>query len=188
MLGFDTDAIEELTHARKVLDWQTRLSSDDAFLFVNAKQLANEMVENGDDLSTLRADTLATAIQLHCAKRFSTLGSQSAIVSDGLERAIDLIHASLPQTVSLTEMIAISGLSRQHLLAGFRSRTGTSPHQYIIRERLARAQFLFRTTTRCVSEIAQDVGCANAEHLGKMFRQHLKISPRAWQLKNNRRR
>ena len=54
----------------------------------------------------------------------------------------------------------------------------------ITQERLNRAKCLLSATNQPLTEIARDVGCANAEHLGHIFRQHLGVSPSAWRRLN----
>lgn len=181
---FDTRATEDLLHDARSAEWQSRPSTDEAFIAANAAELVSALQEDEDDLALLRAQTIATNLHLYSVRRFSSGRSPSIGEGDAIGRAIDLIHASFPRAVSLNELVAASGLARGQLLLGFRARTQMSPHQYIIRERLFRAKSLLLGTKRSLAEIAYDVGCANAEHMGRMFRQRLNMSPRAWRLKN----
>lgn len=161
------------------LAWQTRVCAEDPFISASALQLAAALCED-DPLAVLMAETVATTLHLHVAGRFSDLKSATPVGDAGLGRALDLIHAELPRSVTLAQMVAASGLPRGRFLIAFRARTGVSPHQYILRERLARARALLETTQRSVDEIAAEVGCANAGHLGQLFRRQLGISPQAW--------
>ena len=180
-LFVEPQAIDEmLDRPAPGLDWQTRVDAGDPFIATASQRLAGALRESVDPLSSLLAETLATALHLHVAGRFSNAGRDVAPVDTGIGRVLDLIHAELPNALSLSQMIAASGLPRARFLASFRARTGVSPHQYILRERLARARLLLEKTTRSIGDVAAEVGCANAGHLAQLFRRHLGLSPRAW--------
>lgn len=174
------EATNELLGESKSPAWQTRASAEDSFVSAALQGLAAVMSQGSDSLAALLAETLATSLHLHAVSRFSDRRFELPAGSEGLGRVLDLIHSELPHSVSLERMAEAAGMPRGRFLVAFRSRTGVSPHQYILRERLARAKSLLETTRRPLHEIAAEVGCANPGHLARMFRQHLDTSPRAW--------
>ncbi len=184
---FNSGATERLLHDARATEWCSRASTDHAFIAASGFELANALQGEDDGLTALHAQTVATSLHLYSVRRFSRRGASWSDSGNAVDRAIELIQASLPNTVSLDELVAVSGLARGQFLQAFRARTKQSPHQYIIHERLCRAKSLLLSTDRCLAEIARDVGCANAEHMGRMFRQHLDMSPRAWRVRNGRR-
>ena len=167
--------------------WRTRPEAGDPFLSAALARLAQALARaEVDPLAPLLAETLATTVHLHAAERFSDLRAAGVGPGDSVERALDLILDELPRAVPLARMVAVSGLPRGRFLAAFRSRTGVSPHQFILHERLARARMLLETTRRPVGEVAEAVGCANAGHLTQLFRKHLDTTPRAWRHQRGR--
>ena len=167
--------------------WRTRAEAGDPFLSAALARLAQALSRaESDPLAPLIAETLATAVHLHAAERFSDLRAAEGGADDGVERALDLILDELPRAVPLARMVAVSGLPRGRFLAAFRRRAGVSPHQFILHERLTRARALLETTRRPVGEVAQAVGCANAGHLTQLFRKHLDTTPRAWRHQRGR--
>lgn len=161
------------------LDWQTRICAEDPFVSASMQRLALALCDDNDPLAALTVKTIASSLHLHAVGRFSGLKADFS-AGDGLDRVLDLIHSELPRSVTLAEMVTASELPRGRFLIAFRTKTGVSPHQYILRERLARARALLETTRRSVDEIAAEVGCASASHLGQLFQRQLGISPHAW--------
>jgi AraC family transcriptional regulator len=58
--------------------------------------------------------------------------------------------------------------------------TGLSPYQYVIQQRLAKAQELLRTTDRSIVEIAIESGFANQSHLTIVFQKNLSVTPKKY--------
>jgi AraC-like DNA-binding protein len=71
-------------------------------------------------------------------------------------------------------------LSGFHFNVAFRKSVGDSPHQYIIRRRIERAQGLMLSTDLSLSEIAAQCGLADQAHLTRLFRKVAGESPAAW--------
>jgi len=167
--------------------WRMRPEAADPFLSASLARLARALrrVET-DPLAALLAETLATALHLHVAERFSDLRGPGGDGGDGVERVLEPILDELPRAVPLARMVAVSGLPRGRFLLAFRQRTGVSPHQFILHERLARARALLEATRRPLDEIAQAVGCASAGHLTQLFQRHLKPTPGAWSRQRGR--
>jgi AraC-like DNA-binding protein len=55
-----------------------------------------------------------------------------------------------------------------------------SPHGYIIRRRVERAQGLMLSTARPLRDIAAECGLADQAHLTRLFRRIVGESPAAW--------
>lgn len=92
-----------------------------------------------------------------------------AYIEDRLEGSI--LVADLAKVVSLS----ISYFSRC-----FKYSFGDSPHTYIIRTRIQRAQTLMMTTRESLSQIALACGLLDQAHLCKCFRQVTGTTPGAW--------
>jgi len=187
-LSIDPGATEALLHQSETgIDWHTRSSAEDAFISSTLSRLAAALDAGpGDRLASLTAETLATALHLHIAARFSDAGVAVDARNDALGRVLDLIHASLPQPVSLSEMVAASNLPRARFLASFARQTGHTPYQYILCERMARARHMLETTRVPVGEIASAVGCANAGHLTRLYRAQYDSTPLSWRQRHGR--
>jgi len=100
--------------------WRTRPSADDPFIAATVGRLTQAIVSDpADRLASLTAETLATALHLHLTSRFSDLWVRQDESQESLRRVIDLIHSTLPQAVSLSEMVRASRLPRARFLVDF---------------------------------------------------------------------
>jgi AraC-like DNA-binding protein len=90
------------------------------------------------------------------------------------------IEARLDQPIHLKELSAISKLSTAYFSRAFKLTFQETPHAYIVRHRLERAETLMLTTDLLLSDIAARCGFADQAHLCRLFRQHYAKSPAAW--------
>jgi len=90
------------------------------------------------------------------------------------------IEARLDQPVRLKELSAISKLSTAYFSRAFKLTFRETPHAYIVRHRLERAESLMLTTDLLLSDIAARCGFADQAHLCRLFRQQYAKSPAAW--------
>jgi len=74
-------------------------------------------------------------------------------------------------------MSAVSGLSLYHFAREFKRSTGMTPHNYLSRKRVERAQEMLARTDLSLSEIAIAVGLFDQSHLARHFRQILGLTP-----------
>jgi transcriptional regulator of acetoin/glycerol metabolism len=87
-----------------------------------------------------------------------------------LRRIEQFVDSRLDQKMPVEIMADVAGLSVHHFARMFRHSTGESPHAYIVRRRIERAQRLIRGTDRPLASIATEVGFADHSHLSKHFR------------------
>ena len=86
-------------------------------------------------------------------------------------------HATSPLLIS--DVCQASGLSRTLLERLFRKHLGVSPYEHIIRQRLATADLLLKTTRLPIAEIAERVGYSTVEHFTTTYTKRRKLSPGA---------
>jgi AraC family transcriptional regulator len=96
-----------------------------------------------------------------------------------LRRISDLVEARLGERLSVHELAAGLGLSAGFFSRAFRAAAGTSPHDYIIDRRLARARFLLRDPALGLAAIAQAAGFSSHAHMSAVFKDRLGASPSA---------
>jgi AraC family transcriptional regulator len=90
------------------------------------------------------------------------------------------IETHLDWTIQTKHLAQLVNLSPFHFCRTFRDSFGLSPHQYVMRKRLERAQGLMLTTSASLSQIAADCGLADQAHLTKQFRKLVGESPAVW--------
>jgi len=86
--------------------------------------------------------------------------------------------------LSLGDLAAEANLSEFHFARMFRASFGVAPHEWVMQQRLARAQDLLRNTTLPLATVAERCGFASASHFSRRFALQLGASPscyrRAW--------
>ncbi len=82
--------------------------------------------------------------------------------------------------VSIAELVALGSLGRSQFLARFRSATGASVGQMLLRIRLREAQRMMREGRCNLLEISLACGFGSQSHFNHRFRQATGMSPRAW--------
>jgi AraC family transcriptional regulator len=90
------------------------------------------------------------------------------------------IEANVDATIRIKELAQLVNLSSFHFFRAFRESFGDSPHGYVMRRRVERAQGLMLTTTASLGQIAADCGLADQAHFNKLFRRFVGETPGAW--------
>lgn len=97
-----------------------------------------------------------------------------------LARAEQFISDEYARRLSLADLAAAAGISRQHLLKLFRMRRGQTPAHYLSERRLGAAAERLLHTGLLVREIAEQCGFANEYHFSRKFKEAYGLSPRKW--------
>ena len=97
-------------------------------------------------------------------------------VPAGARRA-RLRRAHLGENISLNDLAAAVALSRFHFARMFRQSVGTSPHEYVLQQRLERARTMLSRTNASLLEIAGCCGFADQSHMNRVFRKRVGQTP-----------
>jgi AraC family transcriptional regulator len=90
------------------------------------------------------------------------------------------IEANLDSTIRVKDLAELVKLSSFHFCRAFRDSFGDSPHGYVMRRRVERAQGLMLTTNASLGQIAADCGLADQAHFNRLFRRFVGESPGMW--------
>jgi transcriptional regulator GlxA family with amidase domain len=71
-------------------------------------------------------------------------------------------------------------MSERSFARHFRAETGTTPHQWLVHQRVLAAQRLLETTDGSVDRVAETAGLRTAATLRQHFRHRLRTSPTAY--------
>jgi AraC-like DNA-binding protein len=93
-----------------------------------------------------------------------------------IERAKHYLHDKFNESVSLDELVALTRLSRFHLVRAFALHTGIPPHAYQLKLRIERACVLLRAGVTA-AEAATQVGFADQSHFTRHFKRLRRITP-----------
>jgi len=123
-------------------------------------------------------NTLAMYLLRHCASCQFQLPEQTSPLSRSqLRLVIDYINANLNQKLRLVAIANLLDMSQYHFSRVFKQSTGTTVHQYVLRQRVEQAKQLLQTTQLSVAEIAHRVGFSDQSQLTAQFRKLTGITP-----------
>jgi len=144
-------------HVETVLECLVRAESDSGFHTVARRDLG-------------LADTSAL-------DRVSVRTYRGGLSPARLRRVTELVHAKIEDELSLQEMAESAGLSTTYFSHMFRKSTGESPHQFVLRLRVARAKEMLRAVEVRVLDVAVACGFKTQQHFARVFRRLCGVSP-----------
>jgi AraC family transcriptional regulator len=97
-----------------------------------------------------------------------------------IQRVTAHIESHLDGPITTQDLATIAKVSTYHFTRAFRESLSETPHGYVMRRRVERAQGLMLTTNVALGRIAIDCGFADQAHFNKLFRRLAGQSPGAW--------
>jgi AraC family transcriptional regulator len=150
-------------------------------------RLAEAEVRTGCASGRLYGESLCMALATRMLRQYAVASSKARPPRAGLttqqcQRVRDHIHAHLDGDLSLATLAHEAGLSAQQLLEAFRKTFGTTPHQYILRERINYAKRLLATQPVSIADVALTVGFSTQSHFTAAFRRAVGVTPRRFRV------
>jgi len=153
-----------------------------------------KLLQNADaaleaDRAAARAALTQAAALLQAAYDREAAGSprteDGPILRGGLapwqiRRVTAHIEANLESTIRLEELSQLTRLSTSYFMRAFKESVGVSPHAYVNRRRVARAQEMMLTTDEPLSRLSIASGLCDQAHFSNLFRRVVGTSPNAW--------
>ncbi|MCW5557407.1 MAG: helix-turn-helix transcriptional regulator [Verrucomicrobiae bacterium] len=163
----------------------------DEFLHQGLRQLRTELqgiAKEANDTTELLAQSLAHTLGLYVGHTYAPgtprprrkPETRPALPADTARRLREFIADRLGERITLAELSTLAGMTSHQLLIAFRKAFGSTPGQYVIRQRLRRAQRQLVGTKKDITTIALDAGFASHSHLSACFKQHLGCCPSAF--------
>jgi AraC-like DNA-binding protein len=103
--------------------------------------------------------------------------SRGGLPPNAMRRLRDYMDEHLGESIDLAELSAVAGLSVFHFARQFKLSTGVTPHHYLVRQRIERAQQMLAGTDLPLSDIAVAAGFSDQSHLTRHFRQIVGMTP-----------
>jgi AraC family transcriptional regulator len=166
------------------LSLEERIGFQDPLLTQIGLALRREL-EQPAPAGNLYAQTAARLLAMHLFRSYTSSGSVIEDPSGGLthrqlRRVLDFVQDQLNHDLSLEVLAQQAGFSPSHFARVFRQTTGESPHQFVLRQRIERAQRLLEERDAPLACVARACGFADQSHLTQVFKQHLGLTPRAY--------
>ncbi|MDE3202709.1 MAG: helix-turn-helix domain-containing protein [Acidobacteriota bacterium] len=100
--------------------------------------------------------------------------------SNLLAETVVWMQENLDQAITVEALAARSAMSPRSFARRFRAATGTTPYQWLLRQRVQLSQRLLETTDLSVEAIAERSGFSTASNLRKHFRRNVHTSPQSY--------
>jgi AraC family transcriptional regulator len=126
-----------------------------------------------DNLDLIDAPLLASPTQ-HAPEQKGGLSPSK------LSRAKELLMETSSRDVRLADIAKECGLSRQYFTKSFKATVGVTPHRWLQRYRIKKAQDLLQNTSHRIADIAIDCGFADQAHFTRVFVTLMGATPAAW--------
>lgn len=155
---------------------------EDPFLHQLAQRLVDTATHHSS-IEHLLAEQIGATLGLHLIDRYAlnhTVGPVPALHLSALARIVEFIQTPEGLRASLADLAAIAGYSTSHFLRQFRAATGSTPHQFVQRQRLIRARELLSRTRQPLTKIALECGYASQSHFGTKFLHATGMTPRQY--------
>jgi AraC family transcriptional regulator len=129
-----------------------------------------------------RVAAFVNLLAIYIAEKYTNIASERLDYQGGLpiarlRKVEDYVRAHLIESISLEALAKLAELSPFHFSRVFKQSTGMTPLQFVIRERMLRAQQLIRETSRSLIEIALEVGYTSPSHFARVFRRTVGMAP-----------
>ncbi|MDV6330788.1 AraC family transcriptional regulator [Asticcacaulis sp. 201] len=144
--------------------------------------LAAQDLYSTHDTTEIRLAAIARwlGIQTESAKTTAQQDEVCGLAKWRLKKVLSFIDANLSEPILLADLAACAGLSRMYFAAQFRQATGYRPHEFVLRQRIQRAQSLLRDTSDSLVQIALSVGFQTQAHFTTVFKSIVGETPRHW--------
>jgi AraC family transcriptional regulator len=150
------------------------------------RQLACSLIAEFEQESSpdrIYVESLAHTLVAHLVRKYSVAGIKPTSARFGLPPqklalVTDYINAHLDEALSLETIAKVADISPSYFLTLFRQSTGLAPHQYVIKQRIAKAKALLTQTKMPIAQIAYQTGFADQSHLTRLMRRHTGLTPK----------
>jgi AraC family transcriptional regulator, transcriptional activator FtrA len=135
-------------------------------------------LDHGADVANRVARNMVVAPHRHGGQaQFVAAPAVTVAPADNLAGTLDWVTSHLADDMSLKTMARSANLSVRQFSRRFQATTGTTPHQWLIHQRVLRAQELLEQGTLSIEEVAQRSGFRSAAAMRPQFTRQVTTSP-----------
>lgn len=116
----------------------------------------------------------------------SNSGRYRGLADWQVKRVTAFIRNHLDETIELSALASLVGLSRYYFCTAFKAATGQTPHEWLVSERIRQSQSLLSGTPLSITEIALTVGYKTPSAFSASFRNLIGVSPSAFRRQADR--
>ncbi|MFL1874447.1 helix-turn-helix domain-containing protein [Hansschlegelia beijingensis] len=176
---FDLERLGPIEGFDRVSAATPRLMFSDSRLERFARLLEQACARSPAPLGLL-GDGLLTALVSAAFGPPSRRPGRSALSDRQLRLAVDYIDERCGETIRLSELARLAGLSESYFSHAFKAATGMPPHRWQLQARVRKAKRLIGRAEASLSEIATELGFADQAHFTRVFRKLAGCTPMEW--------
>lgn len=177
---------EIMGHEQRSLTVQERMGFHDPLLAQIGLALWGEL-ERPSPTGRLYAESAAHLLAVHLLRRYTPDGADMLERIEGrrltqrqLEEVTTYVEDHLNHDLTLSALAQHIGFSAFYFARLLRQTTGESPHQFVLRRRVAQARRLLEQADLSLTEVAIATGFAHQSHLTRHFKQRFGQTPSAY--------
>ncbi|KQZ63435.1 hypothetical protein ASD54_03560 [Rhizobium sp. Root149] len=139
------------------------------------RQWARLLAQDHSDGLYEEALGLVTVLAIHKASTYEFKAGRP-LGRASLALVEEFIDENLGSDLTLSALAEITGLSRFHFSRAFKSATGETPYQRVLRRRMERAKLLMASGEMSINQIAECLGFQDASYFQRTFRSWVGMS------------
>jgi AraC family transcriptional regulator len=179
-LSMDSEVLAGQPHADQFN--RMRFAFADPLGVALTRQILAELYAPQADERTAYVAAMVNALKAHILSGPPTTGHPAEIpISDfsayRLHKIMNLVLADPALDHSLEEMAAMAGITPSHFCHVFKRATGISPHKYVMKARLDKAQQMLVQTELGLAALSEATGFASQSHFSRAFRTWYGMTP-----------
>ena len=141
-----------------------------------------EDLKEGCPTGRTLGESIANTIAAYTAEKYAAFSCRFREYRNGLSACclrtvLDYIDANLERDLGLNEISRVALISPYYFGKLFKRSTGQTLHQYVLEQRIRKAQSLLARTKIALVEIASMVGLANQSHFTTAFKKKIGVTP-----------
>ena len=95
-------------------------------------------------------------------------------------KVVDYINFNFASEITMDDLCAVSGVSKQYLCLLFKNTLASRPMEYIAKRRIQAAKELLVSTNKGIEDISEEVGFCTASYFCKLFKRYEGMTPSAF--------
>ena len=131
-------------------------------------------------LHALNEESMHAVVDAYLDANLAPVEVMGGLPARRLQQVFSYVRENVAANLSVADMARVVGISQYYFSKLFKTSTGTTPHQYVMRQRVERAQELLCQSQTPLVSVATQVGFETQSHFTSVFRRLLGVTPKRY--------